>query len=40
VDDADVPANLRSTTPAAKKAKKEVGDTDGNHFKRWDWISR
>ena len=38
VDDADVPANLRSTTPAAKKAKKEPGDTDGNHFKRWDWI--
>lgn len=38
VDDADVPANLRSTTPAAKKAKKEQGDTDGNHFKRWDWI--
>ena len=38
VDDADVPANLRSTTPAAKKAKKEVDDTDGNHFHRWDWI--
>ena len=38
VDDADVPANLRSTTPAAKKAKKEAGDTDGNHFHRWDWI--
>jgi hypothetical protein len=38
VDDADVPANLRSTTPAAKKAKKEQGDTDGNHFHRWDWI--
>ena len=38
VDDADVPANLRSTTPAAKKAKKEQGDTDGNHFARWDWI--
>ena len=38
VDDADVPANLRSTTPAAKKAKKEPGDTDGNHFARWDWI--
>jgi hypothetical protein len=38
VDDADVPTNLRSTTPAAKKAKKEPGDTDGNHFKRWDWI--
>ena len=38
VDDADVPANLCSTTSAAKKAKKEQGDTDGNHFKRWDWI--
>jgi len=38
VDDTDVPANLRSTTPAAKKAKKEQGDTDGNHFARWDWI--
>jgi hypothetical protein len=38
VDDADVPANLRSITPAVKKAKKEQGDTDGNHFHRWDWI--
>ena len=38
VDDADVPAKLRSTTPTAKKAKKEPGDTDGNHFARWDWI--
>ena len=37
-EDADVPANLRSTTPAAKKAQKESWDTDGNHFKRWDWI--
>ena len=38
VDDDDVPPNLRSTTPAAQKAKKESWDTDGNHFKRWDWI--
>jgi hypothetical protein len=37
-DDEDVPANLRSTTKAAQKAKKESWDTDGNHFKRWDWI--
>ena len=37
-DDEDVPANLRSTTPAAQKAKKESWDSDGNHFKRWDWI--
>ena len=38
VDDEDVPAGLRSTTKSAQKAKKEVGDTDGNHFKRWDWV--
>ena len=37
-DDEDVPPNLRSTTKAAQKAKKETWDTDGNHFKRWDWI--
>ena len=37
-DDEDVPANLRSTTKSAQKAKKEAWDTDGNHFKRWDWI--
>jgi hypothetical protein len=37
-DDEDVPANLRSTTKAAQKAKKETWDTDGNHFARWDWI--
>jgi len=37
VDDADVPANLRSTTKSAQRAKKETWDTDGNHFKRWDW---
>jgi hypothetical protein len=37
-EDADVPERLRSTTPAAQKAKKESWDTDGNHFKRWDWI--
>ena len=38
VDDADVPAKLRSTTPAAQRAKKNDWDTDGNHFKRWDWV--
>jgi hypothetical protein len=37
-DDEDVPPNLRSTTKAAQKAKKESWDTDGNHFKRWDWV--
>jgi len=37
VDDEDVPANLRSTTKSAQKAKKNSWDTDGNHFKRWDW---
>jgi hypothetical protein len=37
-DDSDVPANLRSTTKAAVKSKKDPWDTDCNHFKRWDWI--
>ena len=37
-DDADVPANLRSTTRSAQKAKKNSWDSDGNHFRRWDWI--
>jgi hypothetical protein len=36
--DEDVPANLRSTTKSAQKAKKNSWDSDGNHFKRWDWI--
>jgi len=38
VEDSDVPADLHSTTRAAQKAKKESWDTDGNHFKRWDWV--
>ena len=38
VDDEDVPAKLRSTTKAAQKVKKNPWDTDGNHFKRWDWV--
>ncbi len=37
-EDEDVPERLRGTTSAALKAKKESWDTDGNHFKRWDWI--
>jgi hypothetical protein len=38
VADADVPARLQSTTKAALKVKKNECDTDGNHFKRWDWV--
>lgn len=38
VNDADVPANLRSTTKSAQKAKKDSWSTDGNHFRRWDWV--
>ena len=37
-EDKDVPERLRSTTKAAVKSKKNSWDTDGNHFKRWDWI--
>jgi hypothetical protein len=37
-EDEDVPERLRSTTKSAQKAKKNDWDTDGNHFKRWDWI--
>ena len=37
-EDEDVPERLRSTTRSAQKAKKNDWDTDGNHFKRWDWI--
>lgn len=35
VDDEDVPEELKSTTAPPKE--KEY-DTDGNHFKRWDWV--
>jgi hypothetical protein len=35
VDDEDVPEELRST---AAPAKENEWDTDGNHFKRWDWV--
>lgn len=38
VDDEDVPARLRSTTKSAQKAKENPWDTDGNHFRRWDWV--
>ena len=38
VDDEDVPAKLRSTTKSAQKGKENDWDTDGNHFKRWDWV--
>lgn len=38
VDDEDVPAKLHSTTKAAQKVKKNSWDTDGNHFKRWEWV--
>lgn len=38
IDDQDVPPNLRSTTKSAQKAKKNPWDTDGNHFKRFDWV--
>jgi len=37
-EDSDVPERLRSTTKSAQKAKKNTWDTDGNHFRRWDWI--
>ena len=37
-EDSDVPERLRSTTKSAQKAKKNDWDSDGNHFKRWDWI--
>ena len=37
-EDKDVPERLRSTTKAAVKSKKNSWDSDGNHFKRWDWV--
>lgn len=36
VDDEDVPDKLKST--ASKKKKKNEWDTDGNWFKRWDYV--
>lgn len=35
VDDEDVPEELRSTSAPPKENE---WDTDGNHFKRWDWV--
>ena len=35
VDDDDVPEELKSTSAPAKENE---WDTDGNHFKRWDWV--
>lgn len=35
IDDEDVPEELRSTSALVKKNE---WDTDGNHFKRWDYI--
>ena len=35
VDDEDVPEEIRSTSAPAKENE---WDTDGNHFKRWDWV--
>jgi len=34
-DDEDVPEELKSTSAPAKENE---WDTDGNHFKRWDWV--
>jgi hypothetical protein len=34
VDDEDVPEELKSTTAPPKENE---WDTDGNHFRRWDW---
>lgn len=35
VDDEDVPEELKSTSAPAKENE---WDTDGNHFKRWEWM--
>ena len=35
VDDDDVPEELKSTSAPPKENEY---DTDGNHFKRWDWV--
>jgi hypothetical protein len=35
VDDDDVPEELKSTSAPPKE---DEWDTDGNHFKRWDWV--
>jgi len=39
VDDEDVPEELRSTAaPELTEEQKSYGETDGNFFKRWDWV--
>jgi hypothetical protein len=39
VDDEDVPEELRSTAaPELTEQQKSYGETDGNFFKRWDWV--
>jgi len=35
-DDEDVPDELKST--AVPKVNKDFGETDENHFKRWNWV--
>ena len=35
VDDEDVPEELKSTSAPPRENE---WDTDGNHFKRWDWV--
>lgn len=35
VEDADVPDELKSTSAPPKENE---WDSDGNHFKRWDWV--
>lgn len=39
VDDADVPANLRSTTTTQlTQQQKHTGHVDDNHHARWEWV--
>jgi hypothetical protein len=39
VDDEDVPEELRSTAaPELTEQQKSYGETDGNFFKRWEWV--
>ena len=37
VDNEDVPINLRATEEDVLKYK-NIGDTDADFFKRWDWV--
>jgi hypothetical protein len=38
VDDEDVPEGLNLRSYETDKLPKSEGDTDGNHFRRWDWV--